>query len=137
MTKVLFDTNIILDIVLKRQPHFVQAARLFSLIDDTVITGFMTATTITDIYYITKKDMGDAAALDFIGNLLQVIDVITVDKETIRQALSAGMKDFEDAVQATAAQRNGIEVIITRNKDDFADSGLKVFAPDEFLTEYC
>jgi predicted nucleic acid-binding protein len=47
------------------------------------------------------------------------------------------MKDFEDAVQATAAQRNGIEVIITRNKDDFANSGLKVFTPDQFLTEYC
>lgn len=60
MTKVLFDTNIILDVALKRQPFFEDALELFRLIDRKDIVGYVTATTITDIYYISRKEKGPA-----------------------------------------------------------------------------
>lgn len=60
MTKVLFDTNIILDVALKRHPFFEDALELFRLIDRKDIVGYVTATTITDIYYISRKEKGPA-----------------------------------------------------------------------------
>ena len=59
MKKVLFDTNIILDIALKRNPFFELASQLFSLIDRKIIEGYITASTVTDIYYISKKEKGE------------------------------------------------------------------------------
>ena len=77
---VLFDTNIILDIALKREPHFGYATKLFSLIDRKEIIGHVTATTITDIYYIAKKEKGHESTLEFISDLIEVVSVIGVDR---------------------------------------------------------
>lgn len=136
MKKVLFDTNIILDIALKRNPHFDDASRLFGLIDKKIITGNITASTITDIYYISKKEKGHNETMNFIINLIKVVDVIGVDKEVILNAIASDMKDFEDAVQVSAAKFNEIKIVITRNKSDFADSTLEIFTPLEFLHSY-
>jgi predicted nucleic acid-binding protein len=133
MRKVLFDTNIILDIALKRNPFFDDASRLFKLIDKKIISGNIIASTITDIYYISKKEKGHNETLNFIINLIKVVDVIGVDKEVILNAIAFEMKDFEDAVQASAAKLNDIDVIITRNKSDFKDTSLLILTPAEFL----
>ncbi len=133
MKKVLFDTNIILDIALKRNLHFDSASRLFALIDQKKIVGNITATTITDIYYISKKEKGHYETLNFIINLIKVVDVIGVDKEVILNAITSDLKDFEDAVQASAAQLNDVEIIITRNKSDFKNITLTILTPEEFL----
>jgi predicted nucleic acid-binding protein len=133
MKKVLFDTNIILDIALKRNPYFDDASRLFKLIDKKIISGNITASTITDIYYISKKEKGHIETLNFIINLIKVVDVIGVDKEVILNAIASEMKDFEDAIQASAAKLNDIDVIITRNKSDFKDTSLLILTPAEFL----
>jgi predicted nucleic acid-binding protein len=133
MRKVLFDTNIILDIALKRNPYFDDASRLFGLIDKKIITGNITASAITDIYYISKKEKGYNETMNFIINLIEVVDVIGVDKEVILNAIAFEMKDFEDAVQASAAKLNDIDVIITRNKSDFKDTSLLILTPAEFL----
>lgn len=133
MQKVLFDTNIILDIALKRVPHFNKALQLFKLIDQKLILGYITATTITDIYYIAKNEKGHKSAIEFITNLIEIIEVIGVDKDIIISAINSEMKDFEDAVQALAAEFNEIECLITRNKKDFAKSGQLVYTPEEFL----
>jgi predicted nucleic acid-binding protein len=133
MRKVLFDTNIILDIALKRNPYFDDASRLFGLIDKKIITGNITASAITDIYYISKKEKGYNETMNFIINLIEVVDVIGVDKEVILNAIASEMKDFEDAVQASAAKLNDIDVIITRNKSDFKDTSLLILTPAEFL----
>lgn len=133
MKKVLFDTNIILDIALKRNPFFEDAQELFILIDNGILSGNITATTITDIYYIAKKEKGHNKAINFIKNLIEIIDVIGIDNETITKALASKMKDFEDAVQSSAAELHQIDLIITRNKDDFSGATLMVLTPKEFL----
>jgi predicted nucleic acid-binding protein len=135
MIKVLFDTNIILDIALKRESFFEDAQKLFILIDKERITGNITATAITDIYYIAKKEKGHNEAINFIKNLIEVIDVIGINKETILKALASKMKDFEDAIQSSAAEIHQIDLILTRNKNDFTDTTIKVLTPKEFLKD--
>jgi len=134
MRKVLFDTNIILDVALRRYPFFEDALNLFNMIDRKVIVGSVTATTVTDIYYISKKEKGETDAINFIKELIEVVNVVGVDRNVITNALASGMKDFEDAVQASASELNGIEMIITRNKDDFVNARLEIATPQEFLT---
>lgn len=133
MERVLFDTNIILDIALKRVPHFELAAELFGMIDEMKITGHVTASTITDIYYISKKQKGHMSAIAFISSLIEILDVVGVNRETIINALEMDLKDFEDSIQASAAQYYKLDCIITRNELDFEKSDLKVFTPEEYL----
>ncbi|KOH47041.1 type II toxin-antitoxin system VapC family toxin [Sunxiuqinia dokdonensis] len=133
MKQVLFDTNIILDIALNRKPFFDLSAKLFELIDRKKIKAHVTASTITDIYYIAKKDRGNEIAIQFILNLLEIVEVLGVDKNVIIAAINMELNDFEDAVQVSAARSNEIATIITRNKPDFTKSGLDVFTPAEFI----
>ena len=133
MTKVLFDTNIILDIALKRESFFEDAFKLFSLIDQKKIIGIITASTITDIYYISKKEKGHTESINFIKGLIEVVEVIGIDKDIIIKALTSGIQDFEDAIQTCAAELNEIEVIITRNKNDLTNTSIKILTPREFL----
>lgn len=134
MKKVLFDTNIILDIALKRDSFFEDAFKLFRLIDEKKIIGNITASTITDIYYISKKEKGHSESINFIENLIEVVEVVGIDKYVITEAFTLELKDFEDAIQASAAELNEIEIIITRNKKDFENTALMIFTPKEFLS---
>ncbi len=134
MKRVLLDTNIILDIALKRESFFKFSAELFDLIDQKIISAYLTASTITDIYYISKRQKNHETAMLFIFDIVNIIDVIGIDKKVILDALQRGMKDFEDAVQVSAAIFNNIDIIITRNKADFESSGLKIYTPDEFIS---
>jgi predicted nucleic acid-binding protein len=131
--RLLLDTNIILDIALKREPHFKDSATVFKKIDNKETHGFITATTITDIYYIAKREKGHQITIDFISNLIDIIDVIGVDREVIVEALESKLADFEDAVQSVSSQLNDIEYIITRNQKDFIHSEIKAVTPKEFL----
>lgn len=133
MKKVLFDTNIILDIALKRQPFFNETSKLFELIDKKKISGSITASTITDIYYISKREKGHHESIDFIKSLIEVLEVVGIDKEIIANALNSDMKDFEDAIQSSAAESYDLEIIITRNKKDFFNSTIQILTPEEFL----
>ncbi|MBZ0244052.1 MAG: PIN domain-containing protein [Bacteroidales bacterium] len=131
----MLDTNIILDIALKREPHFEHSAKLFELIDNKRFIGYITATTVTDIYYIARKEKGKDIALEFVSNLIEVVDVLGIDKNTIIKALISKLKDFEDAVQVSAAEYHDIEIIITRNKSDFLNAGLEVLSPKELVKD--
>jgi predicted nucleic acid-binding protein len=130
---ILFDTNIILDIALKRDPHFDASSKVFLKIDNSDFFGFVTATTITDIYYISKRVKGHQITINFISDLIQIIDVIGVNKETIIQSLNSPLLDFEDAVQSVSAKLSNMEYIITRNIKDFNNSDIKAITPIEYL----
>jgi len=131
--RVLLDTNIILDIALKRDPHFLDSSEVFMKIDSSVVYGFVTATTITDIYYISKKEKGHQVSIDFISNLIEIIDVIGIDRRVIIESLLSKITDFEDAVQSVSSFFNSIDYIITRNQKDFSESAVKALTPKEFL----
>ena len=136
MRKVLFDTNVILDIALKRYPYFEDALTLFSLIDREIISGNVTASTITDIYYISRKEKGHDGSIAFIKDLIEVVEIIGIDKDIVVKALTSAIKDFEDAIQVTASELNQVEIIVTRNKSDFINAPVKVVTPQEFLADF-
>ena len=133
--RLLFDTNIILDIALKRAPHFMDSATVLKKIDNKTHFGFITATTITDIYYIAKKEKGHSIAIEYISNLIQFIEIIGIDKAIILESLSNKVTDFEDAIQSSASRFNHIDFIITRNTKDFVNSEVKALTPGELLNQ--
>nr|VFJ64883.1 MAG: Predicted nucleic acid-binding protein, contains PIN domain [Candidatus Kentron sp. FM]VFJ65181.1 MAG: Predicted nucleic acid-binding protein, contains PIN domain [Candidatus Kentron sp. FM]VFK15279.1 MAG: Predicted nucleic acid-binding protein, contains PIN domain [Candidatus Kentron sp. FM] len=131
--KVLVDTNVILDIALDREPFVEYAALFLKTARQRIIPLFMTATTVTDLYYILRKERGKDIALSFISDLLQFVDVASVDKKVVIEALRSEIPDFEDAIQIFSAKQTAIETVVTRNEGDFAKSGLDVQNPKSFL----
>lgn len=116
-----------------RTPFYTDAKFLFQLIDEKVISGTLSATTVTDICYVAKKESSHEKSIAFLKEIVQVFDVLGVDKTIVRNALDSNIKDFEDATQSLAAEVNQVDVILTRNKKDFKRSSVKVLTPKEFL----
>lgn len=134
--KALLDTNIILDILLKRQPFVASAQKVLQTTQHHQIQLFMTATTVTDVFYISRKEKGKEKTLEFIEDFLQFVEVASVDKAVILQALRSKVTDFEDAVQECAAKQAGISTIITRNDADFRNTTLDIYSPESFLNTF-
>lgn len=132
--KILIDTNIIIDIALKIEPFFQYANDIFFVIENNNLQSFISATTITDIYYVVRKERGHANTILFLKKLLLVTDVAGVNKQTILQAINSDINDFEDAIQIFAAKNTEIDAIVTRNKKDFKQGEVIVYTPTEFLT---
>ena len=135
MIKALIDTNIVLDIALKRQPFFECSSKVFDAIDDQLLEGYISATSITDIYYIASKQNGKPQARAFILSLVKVLEIVGVEKRIIMDALNSDFSDFEDAIQAFSANAYSLDIIITRNIKDFKNSPVKVIKPKEFIEQ--
>lgn len=135
MRKILIDTNIVLDFALKREPFGEQAKALILSFGDHNLKVFLTASSVTDIYYILNKIKGRDFAIAFLKNFINIVRIAGVDEEIITEALNSEMSDFEDAVQTETAIYNDIEIIITRDKKDYINSGLQIFTPKEYITE--
>jgi predicted nucleic acid-binding protein len=133
MIRVLLDTNIILDIALERGEFYENSKDTLLLINKSKIQAYVTATTVTDIYYILKKSKGHRPSMAFLRNLFDFFDIADVGKETIIHAMTTEMSDFEDAVQVESAKQSDIDIIISRNKSDFLHSGIEVLTPLEFI----
>jgi predicted nucleic acid-binding protein len=126
--RVLIDTNIVLDLLLEREPFVEEAIALFSLVETAVIEGFITATTITNIFYILRKAQGREPALQAISRIASGLEICAVDQATILQALTSNLKDFEDGVQFACAVLNQMDAIVTRDQSDFAGVSLPVWS---------
>lgn len=131
--KVLFDTNIVVDQLLAREPFVDNAEQLLSLVDSGRIDGIICSTTVTTIHYLAAKVVGAPAAMEYIRKLLAIFDVACVDRDVLKGALELGFSDFEDAVLHEAACKAGATAIVTRNGKDFTRSALPVFDPAELL----
>jgi predicted nucleic acid-binding protein len=131
--KVLFDTNVILDVLLEREPHIDAASKLFALVDNGRINGCISATTPTTIYYIAAKSFGARRARDQVHGLLGLFEVAPVGKDVLDGALDIDFSDYEDAVLHEAARATGATVIVTRDRDDFVNAAIPVLDPIELL----
>jgi len=131
--RVLFDTDVVLDHLLEREPHADAAERLLGLVDTGRLEGVICSTTATKTSYLAAKAVGAAAAMGYLRELLAIFDVASVDREVLRGALDLGLPDFEDAVLHEAARGAGAAAIVTRNGKDFARAAIPVFSPTELL----
>jgi predicted nucleic acid-binding protein len=133
--KVLIDTNVILDVLMKREPHFEYSAELLRLCG-VKITGFITAGQTTDVFYLLRREGKDAATAKIIlRKLTDNIRVIDVTAADVKNALADGMSDYEDALLAHRAKRQKADYIITRNEKDFKQSPVPALSPRAFLLE--
>jgi predicted nucleic acid-binding protein len=131
--KVLFDLNIILDVLQEREPFYETAAQLLAYAETGKIQGFVAPHSLTTLFYLIQKDQSAAHAKVTITNLLQILKIATVDQSTIEQALSLSYKDFEDAVQMMAAVQCKADYLVTRNVKDFQPAPLSVIQPSGLL----
>lgn len=132
--RVLFDTNVLLDVLLEREPHVQVASKLIALVDNRRIEGSICATAATTLYYVGAKDLGRKRAHDHVRTLLSLFEVAPVDRNVLQRALDDdGFNDYEDAVAHAAAHAAGVGAIVTRNGGDFAKATIPVFDPHELL----
>ena len=132
--RVLIDTNVILDVLLKRSPFYEAAIEVLKLSVREDIQEFVSALAITDIYYIAYKNMRDKAVVrELLKKLLLIVSVAGVSEEEIQKALELGWKDFEDSVQYSVALLNEMNGLITRNVKDYSSSEIQVWEPNQFL----
>ena len=113
--RVVFDTNVILDAVLERADYKSAKALVLAAAADQ-IDGVITANSITDIYYIARKFIGDQGARQMVANVLTVFDIAEVNGEICAMALNVPMSDYEDAVLAVCAKEEGSDYIATSDK---------------------
>ena len=134
MEKVLIDTDVILDFFFDRFPFSENAAQIFSLCELGRIQGYVTPVICSNTYYLLRQTAKHGKVIEKLNRLMTLMDVISIDKEIIIQALSSGFKDFEDALQSFAALKSGfIDVIITRNVKDYTKSDTGVLTPESYL----
>jgi len=133
--KILLDTNIILDHILSREPHVKAVGRIFELICQDRIEATITANSITDIYYIVSKRLGDIVAREALRNLFIILAIISVDGNDCISALNLPMSDFEDAVVTVCANKDNIDYIVSNDKKFLqVDSKLvHIISPEKLL----
>ncbi len=129
--KVLFDLNVILDVLQKREPFYDDSARALAYAETGRVQGFVAPHSLTTLFYLLAKDRSPAAARVTLTSLLQFLSVAPVDGMTIEQALNLPYRDFEDAVQMVAAAQCKAEYLATRNPQDFQPALVTVIRPAE------
>jgi predicted nucleic acid-binding protein len=133
MIKLFIDSDIILDLLAEREPHYIHAARLFTLIDQNEIIAYTSPLIFANLHYLLKKQTTNLLALKSLRKLKTFINILPIDERVIEQALDSEFNDFEDAIQYFTAVNNGITLIITRNKIDYKRSKIDVLTAEEFL----
>lgn len=132
--RVLFDTNVLLDLLLEREPHVEVAEKLVSLVDHRRIEGVLCATAVTTLHYVGSKVLGQRAVHQHLRTLLTMFEVASVDRDVLQRALDVhGFKDFEDAVVHEAAHGAGCTALLTRDASGFVNSSMPVFQPVQLL----
>ena len=133
MTTTFLDSNVILDIALERPVFFQHSSKIFEKLAEERILCFVSATSIKDIFFLISKEKSKELAKEFILDLLDIMQILAVDRNIVINAVHSDFPDFEDAIQNSVADLNGIDWIITRNKKDFKKSRLPVLSPEEAL----
>jgi predicted nucleic acid-binding protein len=127
--KLLFDTNIVLDVLMDRKPFADSASALFAAAEDGAIIGYLGGTTLTTVYYIVSKALGPETAKEAIKKLLAIFEVAPVNRAVIETTSGNQFKDFEDAVLYASAYHAGVDSIVTRNEVDFSKADIPIYSP--------
>jgi len=130
------DTNIILDVLLERAPFAEDSAKVLSLCEEHKLDGFISASCLTDIFYLVRKyTHSTELAYTAIGKILEIVKVCSVTNNDAITAFQQKAKDFEDCLVATCAKSIHCDCIVTRNKKDFEEFGIPLLTPSELLSQ--
>jgi predicted nucleic acid-binding protein len=130
MRRFLFDTNVVLDVLLDRQPHAEASAVVWEAVETGGGEGMLAAHAVTTIHYLVRKETGAVKARQVVSAVLRVFAVAAVDGAVVHEALQLPFSDFEDAVTAAAARAAGCECIVTRDPKGFRGSPVRALTPE-------
>jgi predicted nucleic acid-binding protein len=133
MTQVLYDVNVVLDVLGNREPHAEASSAALGLAEAGKVEGVIAAHTVTTLHYLLERELGRAAARRALSALLGFLTVEAVDGARLRQALAMGWKDFEDAVQAACAETAGVDYLVTRDAKGFKTAATRTVTPAELV----
>ncbi|HEY9197611.1 MAG TPA: PIN domain-containing protein [Mucilaginibacter sp.] len=133
MKSIFIDSDILLDLVLHRDPFYDWAKGLFLLFDSNIYKGCASVHSLLNTHYLAKKHAGEKAARTSIALLASRLNIITEDAIMVSYAIESNFKDFEDAIQFYAAKSAGADYIIIRNLKDYKESTIPVLTAEQFL----
>ena len=132
--RALIDTCIVIDALQNREGFSADAQRIFLGVANKWFVGFLSAKSVTDIYYLTHRyTHNDTDTRKILNTLFQLFEIMDTTGMDCRRALSSDMSDYEDAVMAESAIRAGMDCIVTRNLKDYNKVPIPVYAPADFL----
>ena len=134
MMKVFLDTNIVIDLLDKREPFYIDAVELFTLAYKKKITLFVSPMTYATASYLLRKH-GKEGMRKLLSNFRQLSQITTADEKVVDAALASSFEDYEDALQYYSALTRNVDVIVTRNKKDFTSANIPVLLPKELLEQ--
>jgi len=133
MEKVFVDTNVIIDLLAKRDPFYKDAQDLFTLSDKKEIQLCISSLSFANAYYSIVKHHKDVDAKKYLAKFKVLVTVFPLEDKAIELALASEFTDFEDGLQYFVAMDNDADIIITRNKKDFKTSKIPVLTAGEYL----
>jgi predicted nucleic acid-binding protein len=136
MAKAMLDTNVIIDYLADRAPFADAAEKVIVLCEQGKLCGVLTASAVTDVYYVMRKIAGREKTLENIKLLLSVFEVADVGKSDLLRAVESPMADYEDALAAACARRVKAECIVTRNIEGFKKAPVPPLSPEDFLARF-
>jgi predicted nucleic acid-binding protein len=130
MMRVLFDTNVLLDVVGHREPFHEAALAVWSLVEAGKIDGVISAISFNNVYYIVRKFNGQEAAIAAVRAIRRQFRVVALGATIVDDALKSGIADLEDAIQHASAVRVGADCIVSRDSKGFTAGTIAVLAPE-------
>ena len=131
--QVLLDTNILLDVLLRRLPWEAEAAAIWRASEESRLVPSITSLSVANMFYVARRHSGLEKAFHAVHECLQVCTILPVARDTLQAGLALPGKDFEDNLQIVAAVEAGLDAIVTRNPSDFAACPLPVLTPQVLL----
>ncbi|NCA76460.1 MAG: PIN domain-containing protein [Alphaproteobacteria bacterium] len=131
--KVFVDTDIIFDLLAKRDPFYLAAARLFTLADEGKIQICISSLSFANIHYLLSKELSSAEAKKILRKFKLLVHISELNEKIIDLALNSEFVDFEDAIQYFSAIQNGIDIILTRNIKDYKKAQITILTAQDFI----
>lgn len=133
MDQIFVDSDIALDLLSARKPHYTYAADLFSLSDLGLVNLYVSSLTFANINYILSRQFSSVKARKIILKFNTLVKVLPVNEKIINLALLSDFDDFEDAIQYHAALAANLKILLTRNLKDFKKSRITVLTAQQYL----
>ena len=132
--KVLIDTNILVDVVARREPFWKSSNEILELCRKNAISGFVSTRAFCDLFYVLRKGLSVKERKDTIKLIREILDTVIITDQIVDDALdNDAISDFEDAIQHACAKSAGADYIVTRNTKDYGNSEIRAVSPEELL----
>lgn len=131
---LLIDTNVLVDVLQKRDPHFYYSSLIWKICETGKAKGFVSSLSIANLLYVLKKHIPNEKIGFLLDKLSVIFRIVPLSYDELHKAAELSWNDYEDAVQFVTAQTNDVTHIITRNKTNYTETGkIRVVTPEEFI----